>query len=478
MAQQFLHGVETVNISNGPRPVTEVKTAVIGLIGIAPLGPKNKPTLVKNDVDAAQFGSELPGFDIPQALNKIFGFNAGTVIVVNVFDEAAHTSNVVDEVQVVANGKLKLAFAPIGPVTIKNQDGTAAAFVLGTDYTLDEFGKLVVIAGRIANATSLKFSYKKLNAAALTDAEIIGTVGVDGNRTGIKALDLSFSMFGFRPKILITPGRSNKKAIFDEMLSSADRLKAVALIDSNLGDDVATTIADRGDAAKSFGTSNMRAILCYPYLKGYDINKDDGGADTDTNSDFPFSMFYAGLIAWTDKNFGYWDSPSNYEFKGVTGMERPISANLNDADTDTNALNAAGIVTVFNSFGTGFRAWGNRNASYPTNTDEDNFIALLRTFDVVHESLELASLPYVDRKITNAMIDDVLHAGNDFIAILVARGALTQGSRVVFDKAENTPAQLASGQLVLSIIKDAPAPAERITYKSTIDISLKSRAIG
>jgi phage tail sheath protein FI len=478
MAQQFLHGVETVNIPNGPRPVTEVKTAIIGLIGIAPLGPKNKLTLVKNDVDAAQFGSELPGFDIPQALNFIFGHNAGTVIVVNVFDEVAHTSNVVDEQIPIANGKLKLGFAPIGAVTIKNADGTASALVKGTDYTLDDFGKLVVIAGRIANGTNLKFSYKKLNVAALTDAQIVGTVGGDGNRTGIKALDLSSSMFGFRPKILVVPGRSGKKAIFDEMLSAAERLKAVALIDSTFGDDVQTTITNRGDATKSFGTSDMRAILCYPYLKGYDINKDDGGADTDTNTDFPYSMFYAGLMAWTDKNFGYWDSPSNYEFKGVTGMERPISANLNDADTDTNALNAAGIVTIFNSFGTGFRAWGNRNASYPTNTQEDNFIALLRTFDVVHESLEMASLPYVDRKITNAMIDDVLHSGNDFIAILVGRGALTQGSRVVFDKAENTPAQLSDGQLVLTIIKDAPAPAERITYKSVIDISLKSRAIG
>lgn len=478
MAQQFLHGVETVNVSNGPRPVTEVKTAVIGLIGIAPTGPTNIPILVKNDVDAVQFGKELAGFDIPQALNFIFSYNAGTVIVVNVFDPALHTTDVVDELLSVLSGKLKLGAAPIGAVTIKNNDGSASTFIAGTDYTLDAFGNFVVIGGRIANGTALKFSYKKLNAAAVTNAEIIGSVDANGNRTGMKALDLSFSMFGFRPKILLVPGRSGIKAITDEMLSSADRLKAVALIDSTLGDNVQGAITNRGDATKAFGTSDSRAILCYPFLKGYDVNKDDGGIDTDTNSNFPFSMFYAGLMAWTDKNFGYWDSPSNYEFKGVTGMERPISANLNDPDTDTNALNAVGIVTIFNSFGTGFRAWGNRNASYPTNTQEDNFIALLRTFDVVHESLEMASLPYVDRKITNSMIDDVLHAGNDFISVLVGRGALTQGSRVVFDKAENPPAQLSNGQLVLTVVKDAPAPAERITYKSVIDISLKSRAIG
>lgn len=312
MAQQFLHGVETINISNGPRPVQEVKTAVIGIVGIAPKGRANTLVLVKNDVDAAEFGKELPGFDIPQALNIIFGYNAGTVIVVNVFDEARHTSNVVDELQTIVNGKLKLGFAPIGVVTIKEQDGTDAPYVLGTDYTLDEFGNFAVIAGKIANATILKFSYKKLNAAAVTSADIIGAVNADGTRTGLKALDLSFSSFGFRPKILLVPGRSAIPAIASEMLVSADKFRAVALIDSTLGDNVQTAITERGDATKAFGTSNKRSILCYPYLKSYDVSKDDGNPDTDTNSNFPFSINFAGLMAWTDKNSGYWDSPSNY----------------------------------------------------------------------------------------------------------------------------------------------------------------------
>lgn len=477
MAQTFLHGVETVQISKGPRAVQEVKTAIIGLVGIAPKGPVNVPTLVKNDVDAAQFGSELIGFDIPQALNLIFGHNAGTVVVVNIFDEAKHTTAVVDEAQSVVGGKLKLAFAPIGPVTLKNNDGSASAYAKGTDYTLDDFGNFQVINGRIPENTSIKFSYKKLNSAAVTDADIIGTVDASGNRTGIKALDLSSSLFGFRPKILCVPGNSAKKAIATEMLSAAERLRAVALIDSTYTDDVSEAISSRADATKAFGTSSKRAILCYPYLKAYDVNKDTGEEGVDTNTDFPYSMFLAGLIAYVDRNFGYWFSPSNFEFVGVTGVERPISANLNDPDTDANALNEAAIMTVFNSYGSGFRAWGNYNASFPTNGESDQFISLLRTFDVVHESLEQSALPFIDRPITRALIDDIRQSGNDFIAVLVARGALTQGSRVVFDKAENPDAQLAAGRLVFTIIKDGPSPAQTITYKSIIDISLKSRAI-
>lgn len=471
----FLHGVETVIVSKGPRPVTEVKTAVIGLVGIAPTEfGKNVCTLVKNDTDAAAFGKLLPGFTIPQALNQIFSHNAGTVVVVNIFDEEDHTTAVALESKTVQGGKLKLSAAPVGAVAVFDEAEEASEYVLGTDFSIDEFGNFKVIAGRIPEDTVLKFTFKKLNAAAVTANEVIGAVANDGTRTGIKCFDLSFSQFGFRPKILIAPGKSNIKAVAEELLTSAEKLKAVAILESVFGEGVQTTITNRGDATKSFGTSNKRAILLYPFFKGYDASKEDGQPETDTNTNYPPSPFLAGLMAWNDNENGYWWSPSNKSFKGVTGIERPISSNFQDAGTDANALNEAGIVTVFNDFGTGFKAWGNRNASFPTNTESDNFISLLRTFDVVHESLELAALQYVDRPITNALIDDIRQSGNDFIAILVGRGALTEGSKVVFDKAENPNAQLAAGQLVFTIVKDGPSPAERITYKSYIDIGLKS----
>lgn len=35
MAANYLHGVETIEIETGPRPVKAVKSAVIGLIGTA-----------------------------------------------------------------------------------------------------------------------------------------------------------------------------------------------------------------------------------------------------------------------------------------------------------------------------------------------------------------------------------------------------------------------------------------------------------
>ena len=100
MAANFLHGVETIEIMKGPRPIRQVKTAVVGLIGTAPTGAVNEPVIVLSTRDAVQFGDAAvaAGFTIPQALDAIFDQGAGTVIVINVCDPAIHRTAVPEEV--------------------------------------------------------------------------------------------------------------------------------------------------------------------------------------------------------------------------------------------------------------------------------------------------------------------------------------------------------------------------------------------
>ena len=60
MAANYLHGVETLEVEKGARPVSMVKSAVIGLVGTAPAGDVN--TLVQcplSEKDAAAFGSTV-----------------------------------------------------------------------------------------------------------------------------------------------------------------------------------------------------------------------------------------------------------------------------------------------------------------------------------------------------------------------------------------------------------------------------------
>ncbi|WP_420899238.1 hypothetical protein [Photorhabdus bodei] len=54
-------------------------------------------TLCLSEKDAAQFGTQMNGFTIPQALDAIYDHGAGTVLVINVLDPEVHKANVASE---------------------------------------------------------------------------------------------------------------------------------------------------------------------------------------------------------------------------------------------------------------------------------------------------------------------------------------------------------------------------------------------
>ena len=468
MAANYLHGVETIELSNGTVPISVVKSAVIGLVGISPSGPKQTLTLVNNAQDAAQFGPPLTGLNIPQALDAIFKQGSGTVLVVNIWDETAMATTVTDEVSAaIVNRKVKTAFNPVGAaaVVVKNAAGSTT-YTVDTDYTIDKYGNVVVLNAAITDGLTLKFTYKKLNAAGVTATLIIGEInGSTEARSGFKCFVDAYNLFGFKPKIFISPGYSSLNTVATEMIAQATTYKGMAYLDAPAGTTVAGAIAGRGPSSTiNFITSSKRAQLFFPMLKAYDVA-------TDTIINTPYSQWAAGVRAAVDNNEGYWVSSSNHEIKGILGLERNISAAINDASTDANLLNEKGITTVFNSFGTGLRLWGNRNASFPTSTAPSNFECVQRTMDIMHESVELAMLEFADKPITMATIDSIRASVNAFIRSLISRGALVDGS-CTYNPALNPPAELAAGHITFSLDAMPPPALERITFNSFIDINL------
>ena len=470
MAANYLHGVETIEINTGARPVTVVKSAVIALVGLAPIGTKNEPILVLSPNDAAQFGDQLPGFTIPQALDAIFKQGPATVIVVNTFNTTTNTEQITLESHTITSGKLKLSAAPIGAVTVFASDGTTPfAGVLDVDYSIDAFGNFVALSATAAEDLVLKFSFKILDTGTVTSAQIIGT-NTSGVRTGSKCFELIFNKFGFTPKILIAPVYIELNAVATEFIALADKYRAIALIDAPVGTSITNAVAGRGPASTiNLKTSSYRAYLLCPHLKVYD-------ADTDSNVNAPYSQFMAGVIANVDLNEGYHVSPSNHEIKGIVGTEYVVTASVNDANTEANLLNEKGITTTFTGYGTGTRTWGNRSAAYPVNTDPKNFIPIRRIADIVHESLEQAMLPFIDKPLNQATIDAIRDTGNGFFRTLIGRGAVLSGSKCVYS-ADNTAEELAAGHVVFDLVFMGPTPAERITFKSYLDINLLSQIV-
>lgn len=468
MAANFLHGVETIQVKRGPRPVRVVRSAVIGLVGIAPTGPTNEPILVLSDTDASQFGESLPGFNIPQSLQAIFAQGAGTVIVVNAFNAATNLVEKADENIEIENGRGKLEFAPIADLVITDDDVEPATLDPETDYVVDAFGNITIPAGSsVSEGDTIVATYKRLDASTVLPAQIVGTIDSETEvRTGMKAFDLSFNEFGFNPRIFIAPNYSQLPAVADELLAYGDKYRGFGLIDSVAGWTRAEAVSDRGPAGTIFNTASYAAALLYPRLKAYD-------AASDTDIVVPYSAYFAGVWSRTISTDGYWVSPSNKEIRGITGVERNLTSSYTDANTDVQVLNEAGIISFINAFGSGRRTFGNRSAAYPANSDPEQFLSVRMTAGVLYDSLESAMVQFIDRPINNALIDAITETVNGFIRTLIGREALVDGE-CTYDPAKNPPTQVANGQLKFDLTFMPPVPGERITFEAFIDINLLS----
>ena len=403
MPASYLHGVETIEIEKGARTIRTVKTAVVGLVGTAPIQDVedeyktiNEPVLISSDVDAVKyFGTAKDGFTIPQALDAIFDQGAGVVLVVNVFNPDKHES-----------------------------------------------------------------------VADVTKADIIGGVdSVTGKRTGLQTFKDCYSLFGYFPKTIIAPVYCEDTAVVSEMQVICDKIRAIGIVDAPVGTTVQDAIKGRGPQGTiNFNTSSDRIVLCYPHLKVYD-------SASDSNVLEPYSQRLAGVMAAKDVDKGYHWSPSNTEIKGIIGVEKQLTSMINDPTSEVNTLNEAGIVTVFNSYGTGFKTWGNRSAAYPTSTNVTNFINIRRTADILHESVEYSMLQFIDYPIDNGLIESITETVNSFIRTLIGRGALIDG-KCTYNTDKNPVTEIANGHILFDVEFMPPVPAERITFESFIDIEL------
>lgn len=102
MPEQFLHGVEVIQIDDGIRPIRTVKSSVIGLVGTAPdadaaLFPINTPLLVEGPRKAALLGDTGT---LKDAYEAIYAQGANVAVMIRVdegVDAAATLANIVGD---------------------------------------------------------------------------------------------------------------------------------------------------------------------------------------------------------------------------------------------------------------------------------------------------------------------------------------------------------------------------------------------
>jgi phage tail sheath protein FI len=385
MTEQFLHGVEVVEIDDGIRPIQTVRSSVIGIVGTA-----------------------------PRADASVFPLNTPVLI----------TSSRTKAAKLLANAG--------------SNDGTLPSAI---DSIFDQTGAAVVVI-RVEEGEN----------DAATVANVIGGVNSQtGEYEGVQALLAAQSILGVSPRILIAPGfthqrdAQNANAVVAELVGIADRIRAAIIADGpNTTDEDA--IAYAGD----FGSK--RVYVVDPFVKKLDASGNTIVA--------PSSAIVAGLIAKSDAERGFWWSPSNQTIAGITGVARSIDFTLGDANSRANILNENKVATIIRE--DGFRLWGNRTLSADPKWA---FLSVVRTSDIINDSLLRAHLWAVDRNITKTYVEDVTESVNDFLRTLTKLGAIL-GGKCYADPDLNTPENIAAGKVYFDFDFTPPYPAEKVTFRS------------
>lgn len=147
---------------------------------------------------------------------------------------------------------------------------------------------------------------------------------------------------------------------------------------------------------------------------------------------------------------------------GRNRFEVGLTARGDDPQSETNRLNEKGITTVFNSYGSGFKMWGNRLACFPSVSHIKNFEVAQRTGDVIDESLRRYALQYIDRPIEDALLDALLEGYRVYLGSLKS----IVGASVSLDYDYDLADAFSKGQVPLVYDYTPKLPAERITNTS------------
>ncbi|WFF39590.1 phage tail sheath subtilisin-like domain-containing protein [Moraxella nasibovis] len=451
MAAAFHHGTETIRIDGGSSPVYTVNGAITAIIGTAPIGAVNEIILAQTKKDFAKFGGELTakGFSIPDAAHIWTRYGSGLAYVINVCDPDKHKTQVSDEVLVVDDNTLTAATVYPAIQTLQITDN-AATLNDGVDYTANLLTGEITFKNRPTAPTA---TYTYTDPTKVTESDILGGfVSSTGKRTGLELLTEGFGKFGADAKILVMPEFDQTATAASALISMADKLNAIAYVQAPKGTSLSAALQGRGPSGEiNFNTLSDRAMLCYPHVVGI------LGAES-------LAVHLAGLRMQVDVEKGYWHSTSNHELQGVIGMEVGLTARIDDPQSETSRLNEKGITTVFNSYGTGFRAWGNRLACFPTTSHIKNFEVAQRTGDIIDESIRQFELQYIDRPIDDALIDSLIEGIRTYLGTLKS----IVGYSVSLDYDYDLVDAFSKGQVPIVYDHTPKLPAERITNTSVM----------
>lgn len=464
----FFHGVEVQFLDSDIYPISVRRTSVIGLIGTAEEAntadfPLNTPVLINSRAGFARIGSTGT---LPDALNQIYAEAGAVCVVIRVaegVDDAATIANIKGGVD--GNGNRTGAYAfldALGDLGFVPKLLCAPGFThqRSSDGILSismESGVGVEKGAGYLEAPEVTITGLGEGATATA---VLGT-GADAGKVVEIVIDDPGEGYTGTPSVSIAAapaGGTNAVAgdvatgevrnrVAGVLLSIAHRLLATVIIDGPNGPNLIT------NATQLNGDWSERVYAVEPWVLVNGASK-------------PPSPSICGLINRIDNTKGYWWSPSNQELFGIEGTSIKVDWHESDTSSTANLMNEQNCATIIRD--DGLRLWGNRMLG---GVGSYNFLSVRRTSDIVAEAILAAHRRFVDRPITPGFLEDVLESVNLFMGQLKAREAIADG-RVWYDPDLNNAADIAAGHVTFSYEIGPFTPAQRITFRASINTKL------
>lgn len=461
MAETFLHGVEVLDVDDGIRPIRTVRSSVVGIVGTAPDAdpvafPLNTPVLIAgNRREAAKLDTVGNGDGtLPAAMDSIFDQIGAVVIVVRVEEGATAPetlANILGGVNA-STGEYEGVHALLAAESVVGFQPKILCVPGFTHTRRSQAVSAITVTGQGSGYTSAPTV--SFTGGGGTGATAVATVS--GGKVTKVTVTNPGSGYTTAPTVAFSGGSGTGatatasvgtigNAVVAELIGIAERLRAVIIADGPNTND-----ADAIAYGQDFGSKRV-------YVVDPKVIKVDEAGDNVTEW---VSATVAGLIAKSDNERGFWWSPSNQTINGIIGTARAVDFTLGDANSRANLLNEKNIATIIRQ--NGFRLWGNRTLSADPKWA---FLCVVRTADMVNESLQRSHLWAVDRGITKQYLEDVVEGVSAYLRHLKSVGAIL-GGRCWADPELNTPDQIAQGKVYFDFDFTPVYPAENLTFRS------------
>lgn len=475
----MLHGITTDRIES-KQPLQDAQTDIICLLGTVPtfmLKEENKtlnvPTPIRNYKDIATYaGVNLRNFTMYDALETIMEESGGaTIYAINVYDETKHKATV-EETEVTAENT---------KITVNNLiiPSTLSLKVEETEGKIDEDFKvefekdntvITLLSSTFKTAEKVKISYDYADLSKVTSADFVGSVDEDGKRTGTKAIYNVTQLYGDDVNIIIAPQYSSVPAVRSALEIVADDLKSAFYPDAPIGTTVNAAVQGRTNGEVDLKCTSRNGYMAVPSVKRYNqylnetLNK-------------PMSPVLAGIRVRLNKTRNIAKSLDNTTSKTIKGLEFPVEFIYNKENTESNALNGAGLATVINNKGS-YRIWGVRNLSYPSESGITTSESAQAVINFIEKTIEQGSFECVGESITKAYIDDVVEQiNNKFNTWSNPENPIIYGGKCWFNPDNNPVEDLANFKLVLDYEFCPLSTIETLTYRSTVNIDIMKTAL-